>query len=205
MHKVIQWSADNAGKQATKSKKTQDKILKAVISLIHEGGFAAASSTKIARAAGISWGVVQHHFGDKKGILTAVLDQCTCDYIEHMSKTVDTRVSPKKRIRQYIKQCWQFYQSEQYLVILEILLATHATHTELTSPKVLRERAETLLIQWQGFFPDSTADSNTISGVIRHVHIILTGLVIDHVLEGEVLDIGWHLDCLSTTIESQIY
>ena len=40
------------GRQAAKSKATQDKIINAVIALIREGGFAAASSTRIARKAG---------------------------------------------------------------------------------------------------------------------------------------------------------
>ena len=34
------------GRQAAKSKATQDKIINAVIALIREGGFAAASSTR---------------------------------------------------------------------------------------------------------------------------------------------------------------
>jgi AcrR family transcriptional regulator len=63
------------GKQAAKSRRTQDAILNAVIDLINEGGFAAASSTQIARKAGVSWGAVQHHFGNKEEILEAVLEQ----------------------------------------------------------------------------------------------------------------------------------
>ena len=60
-----QADVDAMGRQAAKSKATQDKIIGAVISLIKESGFAAASSSQIAKRAGITWGAVQHHFGGR--------------------------------------------------------------------------------------------------------------------------------------------
>ena len=51
------------GHQAAKSQATRNRVISAVIGIIKEQGFAAASSTRIARRAGVTWGAVQHHFG----------------------------------------------------------------------------------------------------------------------------------------------
>lgn len=148
---------------------------------------------------------MQHHFGDKEGVLTAVLQRCNNNYIDYMSKAINPRKTPSKRISQYVAQCWQFYQSEEYLVMLEILLATRSINHTLTSAEVLHSRSEVLLQQWLTLFPDSNANINVMSEVIRHAHIVLTGLVIGHVLEGPILNFSWHLKRLSATIEAQLY
>ncbi|MBK6738875.1 MAG: helix-turn-helix transcriptional regulator [Haliea sp.] len=46
-----------------------------MIALIRETGFASATSTEIAKRAGVTWGAVQHHFGGKEEILEAVLER----------------------------------------------------------------------------------------------------------------------------------
>lgn len=46
----------------------------AIVDSIAEVGFQRTSGAEITRRAGVSWGAVQHHFGDENGILIAVLE-----------------------------------------------------------------------------------------------------------------------------------
>jgi AcrR family transcriptional regulator len=41
---------------------------------ISRAGFKAATMTSIAREAGVTWGAIQHHFGNKEAILDAVIE-----------------------------------------------------------------------------------------------------------------------------------
>ncbi|MBK6510444.1 MAG: TetR/AcrR family transcriptional regulator [Haliea sp.] len=58
----------------TKREATREKVILAAIDCIYRDGFHAAHTNRIAEEAGVSWGVLQYHFGDKDGLLQAVID-----------------------------------------------------------------------------------------------------------------------------------
>lgn len=57
------------------SQRTRDRVIEAAARCIAEEGFAAAHTNRIAEQADVSWGVLQYHFGDKAGLLSAVLER----------------------------------------------------------------------------------------------------------------------------------
>jgi AcrR family transcriptional regulator len=57
------------------SRRTRDRVIEAAALCIAEEGFASAHTNRIAERAGVSWGVLQYHFGDKAGLLSAVLER----------------------------------------------------------------------------------------------------------------------------------
>ena len=75
--------------QATETD-TRDRVIKAAVECIIELGFYRGSSTnEIARKAGVTWGVIQWYFGNREGLMLAVLE----DGASHMIKTVkDARI-----------------------------------------------------------------------------------------------------------------
>ena len=50
-------------------------MLDETVRCVIDEGFAAASAKHIAERAGVTWGVVQYHFGDRDGLLMAVVDR----------------------------------------------------------------------------------------------------------------------------------
>ncbi|MCG8588916.1 MAG: TetR/AcrR family transcriptional regulator [Proteobacteria bacterium] len=64
------------GRRATAaSRRTREHVLATAAACIAEEGFAAAHTNRIAERAGVSWGVLQYHFGDKAGLLNALLER----------------------------------------------------------------------------------------------------------------------------------
>jgi AcrR family transcriptional regulator len=53
---------------------TRTQLLEAAVACLAEGGPEAVSANQIARRAGVTWGVVQHQFGDVDGLWAGVLD-----------------------------------------------------------------------------------------------------------------------------------
>lgn len=53
----------------------QEKILEAALKLFAEKGYAAVSTNKVARAAGVSEGLIFRHFTNKEGLLEAIKQQ----------------------------------------------------------------------------------------------------------------------------------
>ena len=53
---------------------TRAKIIDETVRCIVEEGFPAATAKHVAERAGVTWGVIQYHFGDRNGLLMAVVD-----------------------------------------------------------------------------------------------------------------------------------
>ena len=54
---------------------TRAKIIDETVRCIVEEGFVAATAKHVAERAGVTWGVIQYHFGDRDGLLQAVLEK----------------------------------------------------------------------------------------------------------------------------------
>ena len=170
------------GHQAAKSKATRDKIINAVIGIIKESGYAAASSTRIAQRAGITWGAVQHHFGGKDEILEQVLDRSHQKFQATLSEPHFTTGSADTRVRNYVEAAWQHYQGDEYMASLEILLATRGHANTDKDLAISRTREEHVSLGRQIFY-DSEASDQERQQAIYCVHCMLTGILVETALE----------------------
>jgi len=55
---------------------TRQRVIDAAVGLIDQNGMAALSTNKVAASLGLSWGVLQYHFGNRDGLLKAALADC---------------------------------------------------------------------------------------------------------------------------------
>ena len=182
MEELSQPDIEAMGRQAAKSKATQDKIVNAVISLINDKGFASASSTQIAKRAGVTWGAVQHHFGNKEEILEEVLERSHHKFHETLSAKRFTTGEPSRRVAKYVDAAWYHYQGQEYMATLEILLATRGHGKASNDLSISRSRVEHLKLG-RRIFHDSKASDKTLQEAIYLVHCMLTGLLVEMALE----------------------
>ncbi|MFT5606168.1 MAG: AcrR family transcriptional regulator, partial [Paracoccaceae bacterium] len=180
------------GKQAQKTQIAREKIINAVISLINEGGFGAASSSKIAQRAGFTWGAVQHHFGSKEDILAAILDQSHLRFTELMSAKDIAAWTLKKRTDEFVERMWLHYQSDLYVATLEILLAMRKNPVQLSDVQ-LQQQSSSHAHTMQEWFGDSSLDDGALLEALIYTHTFLTGLMIEQVFEGQIRNEEAHL------------
>lgn len=64
-----------AGRRAQMMEETREKLLRTARAAFAEKGFAAAAMDELTAAAGLTRGALYHNFGDKKGLLQAVIDR----------------------------------------------------------------------------------------------------------------------------------
>ncbi len=57
-----------------RAERTRQAVINETVRYILEEGFTAPSVRRITERAGLTWGVVQYHFGDLDGLLMAVVD-----------------------------------------------------------------------------------------------------------------------------------
>lgn len=188
------------GRQAMKTQITREKILNAVITLINEGGFSNASSSRIAQRAGVTWGAVQHHFGAKEDILIAIME-LSHERFNALVRAPQLRTgSLADRAGMFVDAMWQHYQSDIYLAGLEILLATRGSNSQAPQTIVDLVHSHAHLETMRAIFHDVEATDQQMQEALVFVHCLLTGLTIERVFEHEVRHMDRHLNRTRLTL-----
>jgi AcrR family transcriptional regulator len=97
---------------------------------IVEEGFPAATAKHVAERAGVTWGVIQYHFGDRDGLLMAVVDDGVSQLIKSLGETHVQRLPLRQRIEVVVDTAFRCYSSPTSLAAFEILRAMRGTHEE---------------------------------------------------------------------------
>ncbi|MEM6524752.1 MAG: TetR/AcrR family transcriptional regulator [Bacteroidota bacterium] len=79
----------------------QEKILGAALSLFAKDGFSSTSTSKVAREAGVSEGLIFRHFENKEGLLNAIL-QNGREKLTDIFNTLHQLEDPKEILRRVI-------------------------------------------------------------------------------------------------------
>lgn len=192
------------GHQAAKSRATQDRIINAVIGLIREKGYLAASSTEIAKRAGVTWGAVQHHFGGKDEILGEVLERSHRTFQQRLDDPLFAKGTPAKRVARYVDAAWEHYRGDEYMATMEILLASRGYGSAVEELSISRSREEHLALG-RRIFHDSTASKKQLQEAIYIVHCMLTGILIETVLEPYGFNPGVYTAHLKRIVKALLY
>lgn len=167
-----------------KAKATRERILNAVVVLINESGYSSASSTAIAKKAGITWGAVQHHFGNKEEILLAVLEMARDVYILSLRSVELKKGSLEERIDRFVDTVWQHYKSDLYFAFSEIVMATRGRKGKLPLRSIrMNHQLEVHLQTMFEIFGDYEVSDFRMKESLRFVHRFLTGFAMDRMLE----------------------
>ncbi|MEU4647184.1 TetR/AcrR family transcriptional regulator [Nocardia fluminea] len=110
-----------AGRQQ-RGDRTRELLIDETVRCIREEGFSAASTRHIVERAGVSWGVIQHHFGDRDGLLTAVIE----DAVDCLITSLESLSDPALVIdtEQLVRATWEAFANPKAMAGLEILIAT---------------------------------------------------------------------------------
>jgi AcrR family transcriptional regulator len=117
-----------AGGTQERAERTRQAVVDETVRYILDEGFAAPSVRRITDRAGLTWGVVQYHFGDLGGLLMAVVDQGFGELIAVLDGLPgQTAGLPANRRTQVVVDAvWQAFSSPTSMAALEILISTRA-------------------------------------------------------------------------------
>jgi AcrR family transcriptional regulator len=113
---------------------TRNRVIQAALTCIIERGYYRASSNEIARTAGVSWGVIQHHFGTREGLMLAVLQKGSSDFAQSVEEIHISGGTTASRVNQLVDTFSFHYARPYYLAQVQILL--NMDRDPRTSPRV---------------------------------------------------------------------
>jgi AcrR family transcriptional regulator len=144
-------------------------VILAAIDCIYRDGFHAAHTNRIAEEAGVSWGVLQYHFGDKDGLLQAVIDYIFDDFTSTLEATTLEGDELQQRVRQLIDVVWQLVSKKEYRVSIAILRnAGKDESSSINGQKQLALWARRTSQLWDRLFQDKIQEPLQ-SDIARHL------------------------------------
>jgi len=157
------------GKKPTKSEATRERVIQAAIDCIYRDGFHAAHTNRIAEEAGVSWGVLQYHFGDKDSLLQAVIDHIFDEFVATLESTSLQGDTLQQRVRQLIDVVWALVSKKEYRVSIAILRnAGKDPASRINGQKQVSRWAKRASQLWDGLFEGSLQEPQR-SEVARHL------------------------------------
>jgi AcrR family transcriptional regulator len=93
------------------------------VTCLAAGGAEAFSANRIAREADVTWGVVQHQFGDADGLWAAVLDELSDRVNATMSKVTKRARSTSGQIKAIVETLWRSLDSPSSQAALNLRYA----------------------------------------------------------------------------------
>ena len=117
---------------------TRQAMLTAAIETIAELGYYRASSNEIARRAGFTWGVIQHHFKSREGLLLATIHDSIANTRATFADAQIRGDTLETRVRSFCEAIFAIYAAPSYVATLQILLdlARDPTHGRATREAV---------------------------------------------------------------------
>jgi len=171
---------------AERTAETRARILAAVVESIAEVGFQRTTAVEITRRAGVTWGAVQHHFGDKDGILIAVLEDSFDRFAALLAEVDVAGLSLERRVERFVDRAFAHFTSRAYASTFEILLdhLRREGSWKRDGASWQTEMSRAWDREWRRFFGDAPLPRRR-QGVLQHYAIaVLSGLATMLTLEG---------------------
>jgi TetR/AcrR family transcriptional regulator len=98
----------------------RDKILAAALAVFAEMGFHGATIRIIAERAGVSQGLVPHHFGDKEKLWARVGERVAEDFLEFMSPAIDVETVDRETIPALLQTYMRYWREHPSIIRLQL-------------------------------------------------------------------------------------
>jgi AcrR family transcriptional regulator len=101
---------------------TRARMLAAAVECILEEGYYRASSNRIARRAGVTWGVIQYHFGTREQLLLAVVRDGAEGLLHRLEDAEIAGDTVAARLDSLAEVIWAHYRRPEFLAHMQVLL-----------------------------------------------------------------------------------
>ena len=158
---------DQAKRGQERADRTRSLVIDETIRCIREEGFAAASTRHIIERAGVSWGVIQYHFGDRDGLLNAVIESSfvtLTDSLNGLADAAESVADIHTRAESLTDAAWKLFFNPTCMTAMEILIATRVMRGTLDPAQLAG--LEAAFSRIAALFADSTPHAGAIANLL---------------------------------------
>jgi AcrR family transcriptional regulator len=160
---------------------TRERLLEAASDVLVEVGLASASTSVIAKRAGISQGAVFKHFATKPDLLAAAVERILAGFVREFRRGVDRELAKKRTdvIHAACAVLWKIFRDPGMRAVFEIYIAAR-TDAELARrlPPILERHRASILEEARRLFPEIYAPSLELDAAVDAVVYAMQGAAI---------------------------
>lgn len=164
--------------QGQRREATQALLIEAVIEVIRGRGFAGLRARHVTQASGVTWGAVQHLFGDMNELLLQVAVRVSDDLLSQLdSRNIGRASSLRERVAAVVELIWALYSSPDYFAMVEIVRGSRsdaAFHRKLVA--ALARLSVQIEHRWLAIFADVKVTKRRSLSLCNIVVLTLSGL-----------------------------
>jgi AcrR family transcriptional regulator len=183
---------------------TRRKLLAAAVHLICKSGFAFATTSEIAAAAGVTRGAIQHHFRGRTELVQAILEDLEAKILGSFEEAVPTSGSDlANRIDLLLDHLASVARSESYLAVMNIWTVARY------DPELRGHVHRSLLRAWRRYkefwrraFDD--VPEAVVADCRRMVVAVLRGLALSRMLDGTPRSLVLTLETCKTMVNQHM-
>ena len=170
---------------------TAAKVIDAAVQCILDEGFYRASSNQIARRAGVTWGVIQYHFGTREGLLLAVFRHSADQLLRTLEDAKITGDTTADRLESLADVIWSYYRRPEFLAYTQILLnLTHDPSTAKDTVTTLATLNQRTFGLWQQLMNQALPEDDGSPELARALFDVMRGLAIGQELTDAIPGVG---------------
>lgn len=106
----------------TRGASTREQVINAAIETILDEGFYRASSNRIAERAGVTWGVIQYHFGTREALMIAAFEAGMRELLATLEDATIGGTTFRERVESFVDVLWGFYRQPRFVAYEELTL-----------------------------------------------------------------------------------
>lgn len=189
--------------QEERSAETRDKVIRATGECVAELGFAGTTMSEIAKRAGVTWGAIQHQFGDKDTILDSVLETSLQELETSLTAIAAcTAADVDARVKAFVKRAASMLQGSGYRAFVEIQLGRgrHEERSDGDAASWSGHVAQVLERSWRAVFDGLGLPARNVRGAGRFGFMVLSGIAAESMLFPDVDFSKQHLQVLDETL-----
>ncbi len=182
--------SDTTGRRRrTDGELTAKRVLDAASECILQLGYYQASSNEIARRAGVTWGVIQHQFGTREGLLLAVLNDRWATMEAHLASADVTGQTLQERLTRVFDVLAAHYGTPEHLVQLQIILdLSHNPKTSAQARRAVAAHGAELTRAWQPLFEGALGEAARETDLVRYAFLTLRGYLQGGIISAHIAD-----------------
>ncbi len=167
-----------------KSDATRERILDAAAELFSQRGYAATGVDRLAERSGIAKTAIYYHFGNKEGLLAAVVERAATVWTDDIRESASRGSDPAERLDRALSGMRAMVEEKPWILKLLLLLALEVAETKPEIRAVLHSifvRARTTIVEgMRDALGRDVADADGVAVVILS---LLQAIVIGRQLE----------------------
>jgi AcrR family transcriptional regulator len=166
---------------------TLKRVLDAAVETILEEGYYRASSNEIARRAGVTWGVIQHQFGTRQGLLLEVLNDGWATLQQRLATAEVVGDSLEERLRSVLEILAEYYEQPSHLAHMQILLdLTENPKTNAETRAAVAAHGEELTKAWRPLFQAALGGAAEDHQLVSYAFVTLRGYLMGNALASRI-------------------